>query len=279
MIFSSQKMTLKVMRIVLTGEVNDVYICQDQKVEAKTLYTVWRIKKHNITHGFLRMFDDSDKKIEDCCDDYFTHDDDFIVVLPYVKERPLESFFVGMSNSLQESENVCVSLVVNMMTSKMPYPLMYLALEQGQLNISKDNDVYLGNMLDLTELDYSIGERNCVVSCAKVVSKLLATNKNAMSYELIQKKISRTSYSYFTELFKDIRMAAAPEKKRNIFTKLKAWFNRNKDNIFKWLLVISIILAVIVLISFVSNLFFGEVSWLKIFFGKIKYIGTECLIE
>lgn len=280
MIFESPKMILKVVRIVLNGPANDVYVCQNMSSEAGTLYTVLFIKQHDTVHKLLKVFEDSQANIEDVCTEFFSMDENFVMVFPYEKERPLDKFFFGNSYTLTECEESCINLVINFMTSKIPFPLMYLILSQRQLHISKDGSIYLGYQLDLSDIDEKIGERMCVAECAKIALSLLESKqngRNAMTYSLINKKIERKAYNYFTELYKDIRIAAAPQGKRGIIARIKAFFRRNKDQLFRILFILAAILGIIVAASFITNLIFGDIPWLRIFFGGFKRIGTEIL--
>lgn len=280
MIFESSKMILKVVRIVASLPANDIYVCQDQATDAGSLYTVILIKRHEIVHKFITIFEEAQMKIDDVCVEYFSVDENFAIVFPYMKERPLSRFFMGSSYGLAKCEEICINLVINFMTNKLPYPLMYLALLQEQLHIARDQNIYLGYQIDLTDLDETVKERMCVEECAKVVLKLLDSKRevtDVMSYDLINKKIERHSYRYFTELYKDIRIAAAPAKKRGLIARLKAKFNRNKDRIFKILLVVAIVLGLFVALSFITNLLFGDIPWLRLLFGGFKHIGTQNL--
>lgn len=280
MILESPKMILKPVRIVLNNDANDVYICQNLKIEADTKYTVLFIKQHEVAHKLLKVFEQSPYSIEDICVDFFSMDENFILVFPYEKERPLESFFMGSSLTLKECEESCINLVINFMTSKIPYPLLHLILTQNQLHISKDQTIYMSYQIDLTDIDETIGEKSCALACARIAIDLLGSkqnNRNAMSYSLINKKIERRSYNSFAELYKDIRIAAAPEGNRGILARLRALFRRNRDRLFKILFVLAAILGIIVVASFITNLFFGDIPWLRIFFGGIKTIGTEVL--
>lgn len=282
MIFESPRMILKVVRIVASTDINDIYVCQDQASNAGSLYTVILIKQHEIVHKLITMFEDSKKDIGDICVEYFSVDENFAAVFPYVKERPLDRFFLGYAYSLAKVEEICVNLVINFMTSDIPYPFMYLILTQKQLHIAKDQNVYIGFQVDFTELDTAVGERMCVEECAKVVLGMLETkraNADVMSYNLINKKIERHSYNYFTELYKDIRIAAVPAKNRGIIARIKAKFRRNKDRLFRILLVLAVILGLFVAISFLTNILFGDIPWLKILFGGFKHIGTENLAK
>ena len=93
------------------------------------------------------------------------------------------------------------------------------------------------------------------------------------------KKISKKSYHRFTELYKDIRIAAAPKKRRGVIAGIRAWFMRNRDAIFHLLLWVCILLVLLVIASFVTQAIFGDIPWLRFFFNAFKKIGTESLLQ
>ena len=93
------------------------------------------------------------------------------------------------------------------------------------------------------------------------------------------KKTEKYSYGSFKELYKDVEIAAEPDRKRGIIAAFKAWFNRNKGNLFRILLWVSIILALFVIITFLTNLIFGDVPWLRLFIRSFEKIGLESLLQ
>ena len=95
----------------------------------------------------------------------------------------------------------------------------------------------------------------------------------------MEKKISRKSYDRFTELYKDIRITAVPKKKRGIRKRIKAWFVRRQDGLFRLLLCICLFLAILALVSLISQLLFGDIPWLRLLFNGFKTIGTESLLR
>jgi hypothetical protein len=96
---------------------------------------------------------------------------------------------------------------------------------------------------------------------------------------LLEKKISRKSYDRFTELYKDIRITAVPGQKKGIRKRVKSWYTGRQEGLFHVLLIVCLIVAVLALISLISQLLFGEIPWLRILFNGFKTIGTESLVQ
>ncbi|MCD8326453.1 MAG: hypothetical protein LUC90_07155 [Lachnospiraceae bacterium] len=279
MIYQSQLMKLLCVRTIKSNTVNDVLVCRDLNSAAGTLYTVLAVKAHETVKLCLEMFRMRGISEKDVCVHSFSDQGVFCMVFEYKPERPLSDFYTGRFYTLQECEAICVQVIMACITSGLPYPFLYLVLKQGQLNLSKDHSVYLGYQIDLQELDITKTERDCVVKCAGILRGLLKpkASSKAFSYRLLEKKIDRRSYTSFTELYKDIRVAAAPEKKKGIIKRLKAWFVRRQDIVFRILMYLCVVLAVFVLVSVVTQLLFGDVPWLRLLFNGFKTIGTESL--
>ena len=104
-------------------------------------------------------------------------------------------------------------------------------------------------------------------------------SQKAISFQLLDKKISKKSYHKFTELYKDIRIAAAPRQRNSISGRFRAWFMRNRDQIFRIMLRICILLVILVLATFVTQAIFGDIPWLRLFINGFKKIGTESLLQ
>lgn len=281
MFYQSQKMKLECVRIVKKSETNDIVICQDLNTAARTLYTLLVIKKHRTARMYLEVFERAGLQAQDSYIDSFSDQGAFCMVFAYKQERPLKDFYMGESYTLAECENVCIHIIVACMTCRLPFPILYLILDQGQLHLSKDHTVYFGYQIDLQELDAGKNERDCAVRCASILRDLLRpkASQKAFSYRLLEKKISRKSYGQFTELYKDIRITAAPGKKRGIRRRVVSWFCRNQDGLFRLLLCVCAVLAALVLVSLVSQLIWGDIPWLRLLFNGFKTIGTESLVR
>ncbi len=273
-------MNLNRIQLVKKNEVNEVTVCRDMEDSSGALYSVVEVHDHEVVRKFLSIYRETGDPDES--DMTVMHKDGvFCVVFPYVKERPLSAFYRGDSVSLNECEEICINTILACMTAKLPWPILYLVLAQGQVHLSRDNNVYLGYEVDLADLDIRRNEHDCTVQCARLILGLLESksSEKAMSFLLLQKKISKSSYRRFTELYKDVRIAASPKQKKGIWNRIKAWYYRNKDTMFRILLVISVILMGIALVSILTQLIFGDVPWLRFFIRSFEHIGTESLLQ
>ena len=274
-------MRLETVRKVVENEVNDISICKNVSNPTQELHTVIDVKDHATIRTLLGIYEKEDERCKDSDMLYFSAEGKNRVVYPYVKERPLKDFYMSDALSLPECEEIGKNLVLTCMTSELPYPLLFLALKQAQVHLAADRNVYLSYMLDLTDLDAYKEEKDCVRLCAEIVRDILSEKEKskADSYVLLFKKTQRNSYLRFTELYRDLDVAGAKERKRNLIAAFWYWFGDNRDRLFRILFVVVAILAIFTLITLITNAIFGDVPWLRFFIRSFETIGLESLLQ
>lgn len=280
MVYRSDHLTLRSVMDVFQGEVNDVMICEEVSAGRGSYYTVLAVKNHDTVKKLLRIIKESEKELE-CLVDTFTSNNCFYMVFPYTKERKLKDFYMAKMMPLALCEEVCLSLLLQCMGSSLPYPLLELVLKQDQVHLLKDNSVALGYVLDLSELNERSGQHECAMQCAIRIRELLQekTTRKNVSYQLLLKKIPKQSYYDFRELYKDIRLSKTNLGKRGLRQKVKDFWYRNQASIFKVLLYLSVAMIIIVLAMFLSDVIWGDIPFLRLFYNTFKQIGTESLMK
>lgn len=278
MVYQIKNMLLNVTQELSKGDVNDVVICQDLSAVTKIFYTVLIIKKHEVAKRLLKIYEKADS--ERTYVTKGTYKDNYLMVYPYDEERRLKNFFGTGIYNMVECEKLCSEIVIECVTSKIPYPIMYLQLLQNRINISRYREIYFSYTLDLKELSETIGEKECVTICAKTIFSLLdkVMDEDNVSYTLIKKKIKREGYTQFIDLYKDIQAATLTLERRNIGVRVKAFFEKNRERIFRTVLVICLTVGFIALIMLLSQLIFGDIVFYRFFINTFKKIGTESLV-
>lgn len=281
MVYQVGSMTLQQTQEIFKGKVNDVIVCQDMAVGGKVYYTVLVVHDRDIAKKLMHLYHaQAGQHLHKFVAD-FTWKDSYLMVFDYMKERPLKQFFSSEISTLQECEQLAQNLTVECLAGGIPYPMLYLQLKQEQIHISKDKSVYLGYSIDLKEFSEDRTEKECASICAqKILGYISELNvERATSYKLLEKKVWKSGYKRFTDLYKDLKMAAQPLKKENILLRVKKLINRNKDRLFKVLIVICVLLGILALAMIISQMIFSDVPFLRIFFNPFKVIGTESLLQ
>ncbi len=281
MIYESDKMRLLTVSTRSIGEVNDCYICKDLNSDGGILYTVIVVHDHSVVRQVLELFKMSERTGDGVLVDEFACGDREVLVFPYHRERPLTEFYNGDSLTLAECEEVCISTILACITCNLPYPILYLLLTGNQLQMAGDRSVYFAYEMNLADLDPETGESECTGVCARLLLKLLEpkSGQKATSYYLLSKKTANASYDRFTDLYRDVTIAAVSQEKITPYVRFRLWLARNTDRILGVLFWISVILGIFALSILLSRLFLGGNSWLRLLFNTFKQIGTESLLQ
>ncbi|MCR5409852.1 MAG: hypothetical protein K6E90_02610 [Lachnospiraceae bacterium] len=285
MTFESRSLCYNVTSTILRGTVNDCYTARPLEGNDGREFTLVVMKDHEAVKSLMEVVVDKSRRGEPADGsnpaliETFTSGDSFVLVFPYRQDRPLDRFFVGEAYTLERCEEICTNLILSCISCGLPYPVLYLILDQGLVNLTRDDGIYLSYSVDLADLDKTKTERDCTVKCADIMLSVLETKSDVknISYELISRKSANNSYGRFTELYRDLRIASAPVKKSSLIVKIKSFFARNADTLFGILFWVSLILGIIALVLLLTHLVWGDVPFLRIFFNSFKNIGTESL--
>ena len=273
--FVTNQYNLNSIYTAIDNPVNSVYVCESKYKIDGTRYTLWEIKDHILARQLVSELEGN----KNC--DMFSIRDRMYFLFPFRDFRSLKEFYRGSSPSLNEGEAICIRLVMECMTCNLPFSILSLILSQERINLSKDGSVYFDYCIDLTEFSEKTKERDCANQCVGILLDMLEPfeEQKANSQMILSAKRWRSGYNTFIELYKDVHMAEAPAKKYKLHVRLKRWFKRNQELLFRILLGFCIILLVLVIIMIISQIFTGGVPFLRLFFNPFKEIGTETMIQ
>ncbi|MDR2163243.1 MAG: hypothetical protein LBO70_04795 [Clostridiales Family XIII bacterium] len=273
-------MTLKRVSLILQTEVNAVWGCRDFSAVGRPYYTLLVVTNRRIARDMVSVFALSEKETERPAYLHsFLWGEDICYLFPYRRERRLVDFVTGQTTTPAVSEQICVNLLLAGMESLLPYPLLFLTFRQGMVHIENDNSVYLTPYLNLTDLDLSISESDCVVACAQIMLDILGASKGKQlkSRRLLSKKVQREAYAHFSEVYHDFNITISSGKKKPLLKRFTEFFSERKDRIFRFILVISVICFIVAIIMLLNYLIFGDFAISKLFGHGLDTIGTEDL--
>lgn len=280
--YTAQNMELEEVSTLFHGSVNDVVVCKDIRCAAQPLYVLWVVHDRKCAKDVLLMMQTQRPGARTPYLLSFTQNEILCFVFPYREARPFRKFAKGQLTGPAQSEEICINLVTACMMSDLPWPMLSLVFQQGLVNINKDNSVYFGFALDLAALQKQNDERACVSACVGLMLELLSDapakkRRPLKSLELIEKKHSRDAYNQFHELYQDIRVTALKKEKISWKARLAAWWDTYRDNLFRALLVICLLLLVLAGLMMLSQVIFGDIPFLRLFRHTFDVIGTENL--
>ena len=130
MVYQSQYMSLKPIRLIARNDVNEILVCENVEDSSRELYTVIQVTDHETVKKFLELNEHAEDVQDNVLIDCFASEGKYLIVYPYKKERPLDLFYVGSTMSVAQCEETGINLIIACMTSNLPWPLLYLELMQ-----------------------------------------------------------------------------------------------------------------------------------------------------
>ena len=282
MVYRTSNMRLSEVSVITENDDGRVIVCEDLASKERNRYCVYSTEDHDIIARLQRVYREARNISADTAVNYFSDGGRFLVYYPYVEPRPLSRFYMGRHIELEKCEEACKRYIIACLTSELPWQVLYCAIEQGQVNIARDGNVFLSYAIDLSKVDESITERDCVKLCTNDLMSMIQQNDSKAKWDLkdlILKKQERASYSSFTELYRDVDLVSGRHGKRGLLKRIGIWFEDHRDRMFRIFLTICIILLIFTLITFLTNAIFGDVPWLRLFIRSFDRIGLESLVR
>ncbi len=272
-------MALEPVMEMFTGQVNSVSVCRDKSLSIDNFYTVHSIHDHEISKVIIQIFEDC-KYGRESIECLVGDADKLLLVFRYSNPRPIMDFFMGDERRLTECEDIIKGVIAECISTKLPYPFLYLVISQRKINLSQDGSVMFDLSVDLASIDPGITERDCARALAELVRDLLAEQKNidALSLQLIRSKLYRGSYERFRELYVDVALAAKPKQRMKLKERWKRFWMLYGPIFFRIGLVLAIIAMIVALIMLISNLATSGIPIFRLFSNSFKKIGTESLV-
>ncbi|MDR2157558.1 MAG: hypothetical protein LBO81_07245 [Clostridiales Family XIII bacterium] len=273
-------MTLKRVSSILRTGVNAVWGCRDLSAVGHPYYILLIVTDRRIARTLISIFASSEKDTgRPAYLRNFLWGEHLCYLFPYRKERRLTDFAIGQVSAPAVGEQICVNLLLAGMESPLPYPLLLLAYRQGLVHIENDNSVYLTPNFDLTALDPGVSESDCVLACAELMLDILGSTrgKQLKSRKLLAKKVQRKSYAHFSEVYHDFNLTLSVRKTGSLPGRFFGFLAEHKDQIFRFILVLSLMCFAVAILMLLSYLIFGEFSLSKLFGRGLNMIGTENL--
>jgi hypothetical protein len=280
MTFDTGRITYEVIREVSIGDVNDVFVCRDSLDKHAAYKTIWIVKNRELSKSLISGFSKCD---EDICEEYFALRDNMCFVFPYVQERPLSRFYIGNVREKQCSrQQIWLDIVIQCMTMKLPGGVLELILKQSQINIAPDGSIEFGYLIDLSEYRDGVLEKENVTRCAELILDLIymeESKRKETTVALLEKKLKRSKYDEFIQLFKDIKIIMQDSQNANLIGRIKMWVAARQDLIYRVLSVVCVVLVCIVVVNFLGRLILPDFSFWKLFRYSLKQIGTESMLN
>jgi hypothetical protein len=279
MLFYAGDMVLEPVREVFNGPKNGVSICRDLKSPVGAHYTLLAVKDRILAKRMIAIFENSERVLPEGVSPYiacFAQNELLCYLFDYREERRIGLFASGQINSPKLWESVCVNLVLECLSSALPFPLLALSLAPDNVHLEKDGTVFFTPYYDLSRLSEEDNEAVCARRCVELMLSLPEMRGRLKSAELMRKKLAKSAFRSLPELYRDIKITELPKKKKLKTRFADAW-RHNRDRLFSALLALCVIVAIFAVIVLLSQLIFGNVPILRIFQRCFDVIGLRSL--
>ncbi len=298
MVYSEEERKWNPIWKVQEYEANDVWVAKDIPAgwhSAKALaspvpfgqgqacryYTMLAIKKHETAKLLMEIWETGKKSGRNPQGQQVAGKDGFWVAYPCQKARPLDQFFQTEARSQEKCQKICQSLLAACISSKEPWPVLYLILKQRQIHMQKDGSIFLGYQIDLSQLNPDAGEQECAIKCAELMLELMQepSKMHTAGRNLIEKKIQKEGYQDFLELLQDIHLDFPIQKKGKFKEKIGKFFRKKRKVLIRVLLACSLLIGIAAFLMLFSQITVGDIPFLRMFTSSFEKIGKESLIQ
>lgn len=257
---------------IFEGTVNDINICResgDKETGRSVMLLVKERSTARVMAGFPKL-----RQAAVCADEKGIG-----WLVPCHERRPIAGFYQGENLNEEARREVWRNSVAGCMAARVPWPVLYLMLRQGQMNLGEDRRIYFSWFLDLEELDPGVTEGDCANACAQILGELMerTKKKDRLCMELLRKKTERGAYTGFSELMLDLQYGYNHRHPSPLRKKYFSADEEQEHRFAKVLFAAAAALLAAALIFLVSQIIFGDIPILRMLGNGLDYIGSESL--
>ncbi len=198
----------KEIRTVLRGKANDVLVCRSMAGNRPGYRTVIIVKDRALHARLLEAFSGNapDPSAEGLA--LLTAiDSQLALIFPYSGENRLFFFETLYCRNFSDRLNVAKNLLAELISTPLPAELLFLLLEDSNLNLRRDGRVYFNYFMDFSLLPEELDMGLIVDKAAEILSRILSNGKKAVSQEakLFVMKVRRRSYTSLGAIYADLK--------------------------------------------------------------------------
>lgn len=276
MIIEAPKVKYEVVGNVLSNKANDIYICTKLTSTELEKVTLIAIHDKRLSRQLIEMFAKIDAE---CHINYFTWKNEFCMVFPHEDSRLIKRFLPAGNLSAKDYEEILAHIILACLSCQLPFPVLYLALKQYSLNLYIDNRVTINYQLDFSDFNPCVTEIDCIQICINNILLLFTQVgiNNLACYQVISNKAKHNAYRSFLELYHDIKNTGLPIEKTGFIKRFSHHLREKSYIYYNILKAFCVILGVLAILMFLSQIFLGDIPFLRIFNNTFKVIGDRTL--
>jgi hypothetical protein len=219
-------MELEPIRTVLSNEVCEITVCQDQKRMSEGRYTVISVQSSEMRR-YLAVWLASENLFAECGDfvGSFIHLDKLDLVFRYTRESRLEGREALYAKSFADCKAIAVSFVTAVAESGLGGDIGMLLLRPENIHVSPVGKITLSYFLDFSELKGENSDDNFFRAVAAYAFELLCweyrqryerqINLYPHELQLMYRKMQNKGFSSYSEIIAFIRsLSDTPREQR-----------------------------------------------------------------
>lgn len=284
--FPALDMELEIVRTVLHTDVNDVYVCTDQKKNTGVFYTMVSVKgaryRKLVTEKLNteRLFFSNSDFVGS-----FVYEDRLNLVFRYYHENLLSLMGGVYLLEFVDCKKAALNLIAAYAQCGADPEMGKLLLQNQNINIAKDGEVQFNYFLDFSGLEADAKAGNDLAVLAEIVFGILELNYKGRydspenypdDLRLFYLKMSTTGFASIGHLISMVRsMADKPAETRGIIPWLKKTFSNIKRFLFRNSIVTFLTILVIVTLIYAASQIYSRWIYKKAFEQNVSYYGIE----
>jgi len=251
--------TFKEVRTVFSTDNYSVLVCRDLSEKGLNYYTILHLKNRELQKRYLKMF--SQQPMKSSATDFVdivTVGSELAVIFNYYKENPLFYYQSLYCRQFEDRLDVAKDLLAELMASSLPLEIQYFMLEDYNINITPDKQVYFNYFIDIDVLPDEISLQDIVNKAARTVWRIISEGlkTSATEMELFRLKTERQAFHSFIDIYSALKKIPADiELNLSMWDKISRFYHKRKSRIF--FITKLVIMVVLVLLS----LFYSIREW------------------
>lgn len=275
----------QVIRNVISNDINDVFVCKDISNEnIHNYFTLIKIYNSDVIKGILEVIYDDNKNCilpNDLFRDVFIDVDNLNILFNYSIPNVIFSYLDAYMIDDYSQHTIIKNFIYQCLALDTCFPILDLFLDEKNINLDQNLNVFFNGFLDFANFDKNANEKKCARKCSDIINRILLSNEiltrksSVKSISLFLKKRHNKNYNKIIDIYNDFKLKENKYNANHTFSleTLKSYlFNIISDKLTSFFTSTALIIILVALIIFISNLFNMDLPFFK--YNGMNVIGN-----
>lgn len=251
--------TYKEIRTVFDTDAYSVSVCRSLSKGDPRYYTILRLRDPKLQKRILNIF--SQHPMHSSVDDFIdiaTVESEVIVIFNYHKEKPYFYYQSLYCRQFADRLFAAKDLTAELMASSLPLEIKFFLLEECNINITADKQIYFNYFTKMDILPDNITLQDFVNKAAETILRILSEDLKALSREiqLFQLKVERKAFRSLADIYSDLKKIPVDSyTNSSLFGRIARFYHTKKLRIF----FVSKVIIFAVLVA--ASMFYTITEW------------------